>query len=464
MMASRATRDERWQFSPTICKSLVAIFILALIVRGTVSTIFLADLRDDPDAYRTIAQTLRHSSVFGMTSPSGLAKPIAFRPPLYPFVLAWTTSEIVPVAILHTILGAGTAAMVFLSSIAFTRQLLVGWVAAAMVTIDPILVQQSTVVMTETLAVAIVSAVLWQIAVASQRGFSIGRSLLVGVLLSLAYLCRPTFLVWAILIVVGLVWAGSRPIVGRKVTWRTMRPAIIVSLALMITMAAWMTRNAISIGHPVWATTHGGYTLLLANNPMFYDHLRGPDRSRVWNPDTFFDAYQHRYDGDPTTQRFWEQDWRTAGKPQFPSDASEVSDDRRSGAAATALIRREPAMFVRSCFSRLWRMWKPFPNVTSDRSSRKTMVIGAYCLVFNAMVILGAWRLRKCEIPMQSAFVWSILSMVLALSMVHAVYWSNVRMRAPAIPGLAIIAACCLCRQRSTPRRSECLCGPHLMV
>ena len=36
------------------------------------------------------------------------------------------------------------------------------------------------------------------------------------------------------------------------------------------------------IGEPIWTTTHGGYTLALANNPVYYDDvLHGPP-GRVW--------------------------------------------------------------------------------------------------------------------------------------------------------------------------------------
>jgi len=48
-----------------------------------------------------------------------------------------------------------------------------------------------------------------------------------------------------------------------------------------------MIRNLALFGEPVWTTTHGGYTLALANNPVYYRNVLdgepwpGLDRSRL---------------------------------------------------------------------------------------------------------------------------------------------------------------------------------------
>ncbi|TWU47931.1 ArnT family glycosyltransferase [Rubripirellula reticaptiva] len=443
MMASQASHDERWQKTLSQSKSILAVFVLALFVRATVSAVSLADLRDDPDAYRAIAKTIIQSGVFGLTGPDGEVRSIAFRPPLYPYVLSWTTPDVVPIAVLHVLLGSATAVFIYLATMSFSSDRRVAWFAAVLVIVDPILLQQSTVVMTETMAGAIVSAVLWQIAVAARWGFSLKRSLAIGTLLALAYLCRPTFLVWAALIVLGLAWMAFRAMRRRDQEW-PWTPVFAIAGVIGITMAGWMFRNQQVVGHPVWATTHGGYTLLLANNPMYYRHLQSNNSGQAWDPQSFFDAYSHRYQGDPTTEEFWERDWSDAGDALFPPDASEIDDDRLAMSAAKALIRRQPVTFVRSCFSRLWRMWKPLPHVTSQRSAISTLAVGIYFSIFYGMVVVGVWRLRKCEICLHSVLGWAILSMLLTLSAVHAVYWSNVRMRAPAVPGLAIVAAGCI--------------------
>ena len=75
--------------------------------------------------------------------------------------------------------------------------------AAALVTIDPILINQSLQVMTETLAtfLARCDALGRHAHAPEQRAAARGRSL-AGALLGLCVLCRPTFLVWFVRVVV----------------------------------------------------------------------------------------------------------------------------------------------------------------------------------------------------------------------------------------------------------------------
>ena len=43
-----------------------------------------------------------------------------------------------------------------------------------------------------------------------------------------------------------------------------------------------MIRNVMVFGEPIWTTTHGGYTLALANNPVYYDDILHGPPGRVW--------------------------------------------------------------------------------------------------------------------------------------------------------------------------------------
>ena len=58
---------------------------------------------------------------------------------------------------------------------------------------------------------------------------------------------------------------------------------LLLGMATVLTLAPWAWRNARVLGEPVWTTTHGGYTLALANNPVYYsDVLEGPPGT-VWS-------------------------------------------------------------------------------------------------------------------------------------------------------------------------------------
>jgi hypothetical protein len=431
---------------------------LTVMVRGGVSVAMLSSLCADPDAYRAIAETIREAGIYGLSDASGGTRPTAFRPPLYPWVLAMTSPHRVVVAVLHVVLGAITVGLTVASTQLLFRRTAASVVAGLLVAIDPILVQQSSLVMTETLAVAIVAGVFYRWSIAVRDGLGWSQCVWVGGLLSLAYLCRPTFLVWAALLVLAL---GADALIRRSRWW----PPIIVGGMVALTLGAWMIRNVGAVGHPVWATTHGGYTLLLANNPSLYDHLRQGQPIADWDPQAFFDAYSHRYAGDPTTRSFWETDWSMAGPPTYPDDAGEVNDDRYVNAAAKATIVREPQTFAWACCCRWKVLWTPVPAAIATGSASLSGAIGVYYFLIYLAAIVGAWRWNdRCWLAdrqssdrqssdrqsladnsrLRSA-VWlswiPIAAMVVTLSIVHAVYWSNMRMRAPAMPLIAIVAA-----------------------
>jgi hypothetical protein len=210
---------------------------------------------------------------------------------------------------------------------------------------------------------------------------------------------------------------------------------------LVMTAAAWTLRNTRAIGYPVWATTHGGYTLLLGNNPLFYDYLREGRPGTTWDTERFFVAYAHRYDADPITEAFWKKDWSAVPSletARVPANFTEHDDDRLAYEAAKATIRREPAMFLWSCGIRVARLWSPFPHHTSDRPWAAVVLVGTYYSMLYLAIAIGLWKLGR-DFPHPNW--WPALTLVVTLTLVHAVYWSNIRMRAPAMPALAIIAA-----------------------
>lgn len=426
------------------------LLLAVLAVRGGFLIARSDGLSEDPDAYRVIAETLSSTGVFGLPVTPGNgkvdARATAFRPPLYPWLLSWMVGPAgklanLPVAIFHvflgllTVLGTWDIARRFVSTGA-------ALFAAGLVLIDPILLWQSSLVMTESIATTLGVLVFWwwvvmicRIKVVGHRSaetafrcrfdtnFTLSRAVVLGVLLLLAILCRPTFVIWAALIVPAIFF--------QKSLCRFRRVIMVVSAAVMVAggVGAWAKRNQVAMGHPVWATTHGGYTLLLANNDSFYDYLetaqwQWPWQKNAWEPSDFFSQYQ-----------------------SLPRSGEEWTDDRVAYAAAKETIADRPKMFAYSCLIRWVRLWQPFPHATAGRSTSMILAVGlfhsaVYLLVLTAMLrhrdlLLSArWR---SWLPL-----WPGLALVLTLSAVHAVYWSNPRMRSPAIPVLAIAAAAAL--------------------
>jgi 4-amino-4-deoxy-L-arabinose transferase-like glycosyltransferase len=429
---------------------------LAVAIRIAAICVWPNALTDDPDAYRAIASTLEASGVFGLMDAEGNPRPTAFRPPLYPWLLATSfrigTDKLLSVAILHLLLAASTAALVF----RLTRRLLDRFTdasakqmlqrsaaASCLVAIDPILLRQSTLLMTETLAATLAIAVIWAWVrwcdATSPTRFAFAFGL--GGLLALAFLCRPTFLVWAMFVIV------SMPLVTRnRQGWAS---AAIAGSLVIATVFCWTLRNQRAIGHPVWATTHGGYTLLLANNESFYDHLAESEFGDVWQPEPFFNAYRNRYRGDPRTAAFWKRDWSAGtasgsrAAPAGEEDSAgedapgEYEDDRRCYEAAIATIKRRPGMFVWSALVRAGRLWSPLPHLTRGRSTISVSAIGGYYGLLYAAILIAAYRHRRMLLHRQW---WAVWLLAVTLTGVHAVYWSNLRMRAPIMPALSVVA------------------------
>lgn len=396
----------------------------------------------DPDAYGALAITLSQTGTFGLRDAQGVAHPTAFRPLLYPWLLSFLVDgdhlNRIAVICLHAVLGGITVGLTVLAS----RRLIggTGLVAGLLVGIDPILLQQSTLVMTETLAAMLGTAVIWWWTTRqSARQHTLPRvrfALVLGGLLSLAFLCRPTFFVWAGLLILACLMV-DQPWTERF----TM--AGLVSLVLLCTVGIWTARNERHFGRPIWATSHGGYTLLLANNPMFYNYLRTRSAGEVWAPEPFFQAWLHRYEGDITSAEFWNKDWSHSA-PKLES-ATETRDDDLANQAAMATIRREPAMFAWSCVVRCARLWSPLPHMTDGRAGVLVIAVGVYYVLVYVLCSVGLGRQTRHVLAPPW---WAFWLLVITLSSLHAVYWSNLRMRSPATCGLAILAAAALAPRR----------------
>ncbi len=427
---------------------------LTLVIRGLAIELDSDAFVADPDAYRVIAETIARSGVFGLTGADGVPRAIAFRPPLYPWLLSWCMpgGQWSPtcVTLLHLGLAGFTAAFVFLATRHLATSLSGGRIrtperfglaAAVLTAIDPILLRQSIEVMTETLAATLSAAVIWlwvawhdddaPAPATSSRGIPLG----LGGALALAYLCRPTFLVWAVLLVVATVLRFR----NRRGLWSA---AVIASL-VAVAVGGWTWRNARVLGHPVWATTHGGYTLLLANNDSFYRYLSQGRFGRAWDATSFLKAYAHRHESDPREAAFWRRDWDAAAT--FDAKVSEVEDDRLCYESAVATIKRQPSMFAWSAVVRVARLWSPFPHDVSGRSKLAVAAVGLFYLTLFIAVIVAVARHRH---RMFGSRWWAVWLLAVTLTGVHAVYWSNMRMRAPMMPAIAIIAVFCVHKKR----------------
>ncbi len=456
------------------------LLLVTLVVRGSALWFGQAALQDDPDAYQRLATNWASVGVMGVESADGTrVSPSAFRPPLYPWLLNWLVRPIsddisaVPlhyslsalsVSGLHLILGLLTVWLTW--SIARDMQLRWPWLPALWVACDPILLRASQLVMTETLAACLV-VVAWKLwlvvyplkyvgraetsshAVCGLPSAQSARTLTswlalvgLGLVWGLSILARPTAAPWVAACMLGVV-SFSSPCWKRRIN-----DGLILSLLVAACLAPWVLRNLSQFGKPIWATTHGGYTLLLANNPLLYHHFSQQGPSRAWDAEPFHARWATRLDPaqtrSPDEQSFWSEPAPESTDLGAPSEQrillSELADDRLAYSAAWGTIERQPGMFALSSLYRagwLWAAWPHMPGITLE-----VVAIGLWYVGLYALAIWGLSRgIANCGWRGWLERWWLPLMLVLSLTAVHAVYWSNMRMRAPAIAAIALAAA-----------------------
>jgi len=379
---------------------------LALLARLACWWLAPAGLAADPDGYRALAENVNEFGVFGTGT-----QPTAYRPPLYPLllsaVLRLPLKASIAIGMLHLAFGLTTVYIVA----RLAQQLHLGrgaWAAAIVAALDPSLLHHTTQVMSETLATCCGALCLACLARASRLS-SLSAMAIAGAMLGVSSLCRPNFLAWGILAVAYLAWAAARKQEG----WPR---AVALAGACGLALVPWALRNYGQLDRPIFTTTHGGYTILLGNNGSFYSYL---------------------------SEFRWGEAWDPAGTlPARSSVQSELDYDQMCYQQAWQSMREAPGMAVWSALVKMGRLWGLLPHrqqVNESRVLRSARYATAvwYAMVF-ALALAGAWSQRV------SIFApsWSwVLLMCLAWTAVHAIYWSNLRMRTPLVPGIALLAA-----------------------
>lgn len=399
--------------------SVWLVLALAVFIRAGAFNLRHDTLTSDPDGYRRLARNLLGQGVFGDED-----RPTAYRPPLYPLLLVpcMAMEEVgqldlsyFAIRLLHVVLGVGTvAATLWLGA----RWKLGRWslLAALLVACDPILINQSLVVMTETLATCLAALSLVAITRFDERP-SVVRAAAVGCCLGLAALCRPTFLPWAALVVLCEAW--RLPAWSGKVKYGGTLLA-----ALTTTLAPWAVRNQLQFGRPIITTTHGGYTLLLGNNESFYRFLKTAKPGEVWQS-TSLDEFDEEGGEGVLNILAWN---------------SELEADTSLYDWALGAIRDQPRMFLYASLIRLTRLWGLLPRQVegAGRSNALRYATAAWYLAEFILAAAGLVVLRTRVL--RSPWVWGLL-LAAVFTAVHAVYWTDMRMRAPLVPFIALLAA-----------------------
>jgi len=236
-------------------------------------------------------------------------------------------------------------------------------------------------------------------------------------------------------------------------SWFRGTSELVLLAAMILVLVPWAIRNRTVTGSSVWTTTHGGYTLLLANNPILFHHFDVDGGTRTWDEDRFHHLWSKRSRGDPREPAYWEAA-DTTGEATYVAD--EVIDDRLANQTAWATIARSPMLFAKACCIRIVWLWACWP-APGQASLLLRIVIGGWYVSILILFIYGsargvaAWWSRRCSAS--TVYGWlPAISLVIGLTAVHTIYWSNMRMRAPLVPIISVVAAMNLLPRRPTNR------------
>ncbi|MGI5831264.1 MAG: ArnT family glycosyltransferase [Thermoguttaceae bacterium] len=449
-------------FSSRFKTPFFLLFVLAFVIRGTVVLVKMDSFDADPDNYRALAENLRNNAVFGDGET-----PTAYRPPLYPVILravytltpettrlsetvpAYLLSERSATALLHWILGVLTVLIAYKLALILTFPRKWAFAAALLTAIDPILLAQSRMVMTETLAAFLAVLIIWLLTLAMMpRQKGLKSFLGIGLLAGAAALCRPVFFGFGLLVFLGLLNYSVR----RKLRFRFVLSYILGFAAVLMT---WGVRNQLKMGETVFTTTHGGYTLYLANNRYLYAHNSDPgpfsgpwdseEFQRQWESIQAEDAEQYGATGTAWELRRDELAYEQAHKEMY---------ENPRGAFVAALVR----------FGNLWQ-FIPY-RVDPDESWFQGIcryTVGVFYAIELSLALLGALhvcvplvsssRRRLLVSPYWSNWSW-LMFLLIAVQLPHLLYWTNMRMRAPAMTIIPIFAVIGL-RMLITKREGE---------
>ena len=406
---------------------------LAIALRLLVMLAAPDQLTQDRDLYLGIASELRAGHGY-CTPGSDPPRPTAFRPPLYPLLLCLSGGGPVGVATLHLALAS-----LMVVTTGFAARRMSGnhplWVLApAIVAVDPLLLLYSRQPMTETLCACLSAVLTWRVACRDQTASDWKAACGEGVLWGLCLLARPTYgAALAISLLMEVV--RSRKEVHHRGTearsesrerrWSTVRHLALVLTFTLLTIAPWAIRNWQVFGRPIVTTTHGGYTLWLANNPAYYrEVVKGG--APAWAGDSLA-RWQAETDQNLDQLEI----------------LGEVNRDRALSQQAQAFILENPVRFVRACLFRAQIFWAITPSRTAGEGQNLPMLwaVGGFYLALWIGGVASLVRFCRTRSLLESAENLTAFSLIVGFFIVHLVYWTDVRMRAPIMPAIAVFVA-----------------------
>ena len=426
----------------TQTRSLYLAILLVLILAGSLRVVLVYlqtdQLQQDRDAYLAIAHNLAtgHGYSSSMNTETNEIQPTAFRPPLYPCLLAviyYLKAAPVGIGIAQIFLGILTVWLTWQTAKCLEMEV-GGIFAAAIVATDPVLLQYTAYAMTEVLA-SFLSSLLLYFLISS---FSAEKSptdtklpfpisFWAGIVWGAAILCRPTYLaffgVWIAARLTSSLLQRFHIVKTQSSVKQKSGQISYLTLGIILAVSPWLIRNLVVFHSPILTTTHGGYTLLLGNNPVFYQEVVQKPWGTVWSGKSL---------------HTWQTSLEEQITQQVPAIKSEQERDRWMYQRAKQNISEQPEQFVQSCILRFKRFWNVSPLTHSTLTAKPLInwsIAGYYSLVLIGCfggIFMVIWNKEKKWAP--------LVLLIFSFTLVHLFYWTNMRMRAPLVPAIALLS------------------------
>lgn len=404
------------------------LILLAVSLRALAMFLYPENMQRDLDAYLGIARQVWAG--IGFCTP-GTAEPTAFRPPLYPLVLALTVPQFtLGRVLLHLLLGGMTVSFLWTTASQLGLSRPSRCLAAALVAVDPLLIWYTSFPMTEAVCTCLSAWMLTRLTASTPS--TVRSAVMTGFVFGLCVLCRPTYWIWGALLTAW--WCGEQlrnklhaPNAERG---RSGRILLATLCGVALTVSPWILRNWLVMETPIVMTTHGGYTLLLANNPNFYAEVVEKPWGTTWSGDGLAN---------------WTRDVQQ--QMQAANIQGEVAADRWQGATAREFIRSHPGEFTAACWHRLRMFWNVVPSgeAAAPFPNWLLWLVGGFYTLWWLAALMGLIVLVRGRMYRW----WPVVLLLVSFTAVHAVYWSNMRLRAPVLPGVALLAALPMTRRSS---------------
>lgn len=407
----------------TATAELATIFVVALLLRlGAVLALPVSPAWDGTIYERAAADIAAgRGYTLHAISPAAPARPTAFYPVGWPAALAATRAlggNRATDLLLQALLGALLAPLTVLLArrLAGSRAgRAAGWACA----LWPGGVLWSVSWLGEPLFAVLVSVGLVLVTRARRR-HRVAALLGAALVLGAAAWVRPTAILVAPLLGLGLgwAWAPRRHTQARRATVG-LAAAAVATLVSLAALAPWTTRNALEIGAPVLVSTNGGANLLLGTvGDGRFEHIpRAID---------------------------------------CPEGTPERERDRCRRSHAIARIGAAPVVWLARGALKLVHTfgYETSPAAQLDaalagraRRARPVIVPLAYALVagfYAALLLAAAWSAREVlRRPLARA---ALLAPIGAVALLHFVYLGGDRYHAPLVPLLCVLAAPTLTR------------------